>query len=271
MTPTQTYPIYEGAFWLFRNYSSRAVYLAATGNQAPPFDPTRAPQYWEDPAQVGKTGTVTYDWLDAADAAAGYVGTMTMPCADAAHVNLPGTYNYPAYVSQPTDAVEAGVYGVVGLVAANIVCLEADAQTLANTLAPLFPGLTPTVTQGATGVFYYIYGLDPRRVWYVTIGNQSYIAQELIEAQNSAGVGYPGSFTQKNGAINWVRGTPVIQPTGAAESVSVPMRPLLPGEQIVTYSVMPGSMGFMIIDLPLRIAAAQAAAAAALAALEAQA
>jgi hypothetical protein len=218
---------------LFPVYASRAAYQQATTNQAPPFDPTRPPQYWEDLSQAGKTGTVTYLIVNTANAATDYLGQLTITAAAAASVNLPGVYTYPPYVSAPTDAIEVGPFGTVGAASPNTVCLQASAQAVANAIAPLFPGLTPTVAQQTTGVYYYTYGVDPRRVWYVQVGTQSFIAQALIEAQNSHGVGYPGSFQLQNGAVNWVAGTPVTQPPATQASVATPIRQLLPNEEIV--------------------------------------
>jgi hypothetical protein len=217
---------------LFPVYASRAAYQQATGNQAPPFDSTRAPQYWEDPSEAGKSGTVTYLIVDTANPATGYLGQLTITAAAAARVNLPGIYIWPPYVSAPTDAIEVGPFGTVGAASPDAVCLQADAQAVANAIAPLFPGVTPTVAQDNNGVYHYTYGVDPRRVWYVQVGTRSFIAQGLIEAEYSHGVGYPGSFQLQNSAVVWVAGTPVTQPPATQLAVAVPIRQLLPNEQI---------------------------------------
>jgi hypothetical protein len=225
------YPI--SALDLFPVYASRAAYQQATTNQAPPFDPTRAPQYWEDLSQAGKSGTVTYLTVDTTDAATGYLGQLTITAVAAARVNLPGVYTYSPYVSAPTDAIEVGPFGTVGTASPDIVCLQADAQSVANAIAPLFPGLTPAVAQANSGVYHYTYGVDPRRVWYIQVGTQSFVAQTLIEAEYSHGIGYPGSFQLQNGALTWVAGTPVTQPPAAQASVATPIRQLLPNEEIL--------------------------------------
>lgn len=46
---------------LFPFYQSRKAYLEATGKEPPPFNPTRPPQRWEDPAALtSKARVITY-------------------------------------------------------------------------------------------------------------------------------------------------------------------------------------------------------------------
>jgi hypothetical protein len=163
---------------------------------------------------------------------------LTITAASAASVNLPGVYTYPPYVSAPTDAIEVGPFGTVGTASPDAVCLQPDAQAVANAIAKLFPGLTPTVAQENNRVYHYTYGVDQRRVWYILVGTQSFLAQSLIEAQYSHGIGYPGSFQLQNGGVVWVAGTPVTQPPASQQAVAVPIRQLLPNE---TIAHVPGS------------------------------
>ncbi len=217
---------------LFTVYASRAAYLQATGKQAPPFDPTRPAQYWEEPTQAGKSGSVTYYAIDTNSPATGYLAQLTIPCAQAASVNLPGVYNYPTYVSAPTDAVESGPFGIIGAVSPDTVCTQADAQATANAIAFLFPGQTPSVIQQNNGLFHNTYGVDPRRAWYIQIGTLMMLAQALIESQNSHGIGYPGAFDKANGGVVWIAGTPVTQPPAGQAAIATPVRQLLPNEVI---------------------------------------
>src|ERR1051326_1259676 len=89
---------------LFPTYASRAAYQQATGQQAPPFDPSQPLKRWFDPAPTGQSYLV----FDSSAADSGYVSQLAMPAAQAARLNLPGIYNYPAYVSPPTDAMQYG-------------------------------------------------------------------------------------------------------------------------------------------------------------------
>jgi hypothetical protein len=220
---------------LFPVYSTRAAYQQATGQQAPPFDPSHPLKGWADPAPSGQPYLV----FDATALVTGYVGQMTLTAAEAAQLNLPGVYNYPAYVSPPTDAVEVGPYGPLGPASPDQVCLQADAQAIANQIAPLYPGQVVSVVQENTGLFHYVYGLDPRRQWYIQIGNAGFNAQALIEAQNGHGTGAPGQWSLTSAGLNWVSDPPVTVAPANAVSIPVPIRPLLPNEQIVN---LPGSL-----------------------------
>jgi hypothetical protein len=235
--PTQpNQPQYQiSALDLFPVYATRAAYQQATGQQAPPFDATQPIKGWADPAPTGQPYLV----FDSTAVATGYVSQIALTPAQAAQINLPGVYNYPPYVSAPTDAVEVGPFGPLGPVSPDVVCLQADAQEIANQLAPLYPGQTLSVVQQNGGVFHFVYGLDPRRQWFIQIGNAAIVAQNLIEAQNSHGVGAPGEWTLTAGTLNWVSDTPVTVAPANAVTIPVPIRPLLPNEQFVD---LPGSL-----------------------------
>jgi len=220
---------------LFPVYATRAAYQQATAQQAPPFDATQPLKGWADPAPTGQPYLV----FDSTAAATGYVIQMTLTPAQATQLNLAGAYNYPAYVSPPTDAQEVGPYGPIGAVSPDQVCLQADAQTVANEIAPLYPGQTLAVVQENSGIFHYVYGLDPRRQWYIQIGNSAILAQGLIESQNGYGVGAPGNWALTSAGLNWVYDVPVTAAPANAITVPVPIRPLLPNEEIVN---LPGSL-----------------------------
>jgi hypothetical protein len=220
---------------LFPVYATRAAYQQATAQQAPPFDATQPLKGWADPAPTGQPYLV----FDSTAVATGYISQITLTPPQAAQLNLSGVYNYPAYVSAPTDAQEVGPYGPIGTVSPNQVCLQADAQTIANEIAPLYPGQTLSVVQENSGVYHYVYGLDPRRQWYIQIGNTAILAQALIETQNLSGVGAPGNWVLTSGALNWVYDAPVTAAPPNAVTVPVPIRPLLPNEEIVN---LPGSL-----------------------------
>ncbi len=219
---------------LFPVYTTRAAWLQGTGQQAPPFDATQPLKGWSDPAPSGQP----YLIFDATAPATGFVGQMTLTAAEAGSVNLPGTYNYPAYVSVPTDAMEVGPYGPIGSANPDQVCLQAAAQAVANQLAPLYPGQAVSVVQENNGLFHYVYGLDPRRQWYIQVGNQSFAAQPLIEAQNAHGVGAPGHWSVTTAGLNWIYDQPVTAAPANAVTIPVPIRPLMTNEQIVN---LPGS------------------------------
>jgi hypothetical protein len=235
--PTQPnqpqYPI--STLDLFPVYLTRAAYQQATAQQAQPFDAAQPLKGWADPAPTGQPYLV----FDSTAVATGYISQMTLTPAQASQLNLPGAYNYPAYVSPPTDAQEVGPYGPLGLVSPDQVCLQAAAQAIANEIASLYPGQTLSVVQENSGLFHYVYGLDPRRQWYIQIGNTVILAQALIETQNLGGVGAPGNWTLTAMGLNWVPDTPVTTAPPNAINIPVPIRALLPNEEIVH---LPGSL-----------------------------
>jgi len=233
--PTQPnqpqYPI--SVLNLFPVYTSRAAYQQATGQQAPPFDPSQPIKGWADPTPSGQSYLV-FD-----SAAPGYFDQLTVPPAQAARLNLPGVYTYPVYVSPPTDAMMYGPSGPLGPASPDQVCMQADAQAMANEIAPLYPGQTPIVAQENTGIYHYVYGVDPRRQWAIQIGGNVWVAQTLIEAQASHGVGAPGHWAVTSTGLDWIYDPPVTTAPANATTLPVPMRPLLPNEQIVH---LPGSL-----------------------------
>jgi hypothetical protein len=220
---------------LFPVYATRAAYQQATGQQAPPFDATQPLKGWADPAPTGQPYLV----FDSTALATGYVSQITLTPAQAAELNMPGVYNYPPYVAPPTDAVEVGPFGPIGPASPDQMCMQADAQTIANQIAPLYPGQTISVVQENTGIFHYVYGLDPRRQWYILIGNQAINAQALIEGQNGHGIGVPGDWVLTPAGLNWVYDTVITVAPATALTIPVPIRALLPNEVIVH---LPGSL-----------------------------
>ncbi len=229
--PTQpNQPQYQiAALDLFPVYASRAAYQQATGQQPPPFDVTQPLKDWADPAPSGQP----YLYFDSTAVATGFVSQMSLTAAQASQLNLAGVYSYPAYVSPPTDAVEVGPYGPIGSVSPDQVCLQADAQTVANQIAALYPGQTISVVQENSGVYHYVYGLDPRRQWYIQTGNQAFVAQALIEAQNAHGLGAPGHWSLTGAGLNWIYDPPATTAPANAVTVPAPIRALLANETIV--------------------------------------
>jgi hypothetical protein len=220
---------------LFPDYATRAAYQTATGQQAPPYNVALPVKGWTDPNCAANT---IYTVFDATAAATGYVVQLSVPLADCG-VNLPGAYTYPAFVPPaPTDATLVGPFGSVGNVSADSVCLKADAQALANTLAPLYAGSTLTVVDNSmAGIYHTVYGQDPRRQWGISISATSLpgvmYAQPVIESAARFGVGAPGHWSLAPlspglpAALNWVQDPQVINAPAGAVPVPVPIRALL--------------------------------------------
>jgi hypothetical protein len=235
-------PQYQiSALNLFPVYSTRAAYQQSTGRQAPPFDPAQPVKQWLDPAPTGQP----YYIFDPAAVATNYVSQLSLSPAQAATVNLPGPYNYPPYVVAPTDAQEYGPSGPLGPVNLDLICLQSDAQQILDEIQFLYPNQKLSVQQENTGVFYYVWGTDPRRAWYImpatgwTPTGVCLNAQKLIEAKNANGIGAPGHWVLEGAGPMWFYDRPPVEPPAGAAPLAVPIRNLLPNEQIVH---LPGSL-----------------------------
>ena len=237
-TPVQPdllqYPISD--LYLFTNYADRAAYLAAVGAQAPPFNPVLPIKGWADPAPGGQP----YLMFDST-APPSYTVEVTVPASAAGVVNLPGAYSYPAYVEAPTDAQEMGPYGSIGLVNPDTVCLQADAQALANEFTTLYGKTVTVVDNTAKGIYFVVYGTDPRRQWGLQVAGGPLFdyAQSFIEAAAEFGVGAPGHWTlvSNNGTPptmlpSWVQDPQATVAPANPVTLPVPIRALLSNERI---------------------------------------
>ena len=221
-----------GALYRFPNYATRALYLAATGKQAPIFDPSLPIKGWADPAPDGSPYLLF---------ANGVVQSLSIPSSAASAVNLPGAYAYPQYVAQPTVAIVVGPYGGVGPVNPDELCDYADAQALAVTFSALYGKAVTVVDNTTAGIYWVEYGTETRRMWGLQVagGPLFDFAQAFIIAQcQQYGIGSPGgwSLVSNNGnpATMIPAWTPTAQVTTAppnALTLGVPIRALLSTEK----------------------------------------
>jgi hypothetical protein len=226
----------------FPQYLTRAAYQLATGQQAPAFNPALPVKQWFDPAPNGQPYLVF-------DTTAGELLTLPLPASVAAAVNLPGTYNFPAFDDEPTDATLNWPYGVSGPINPSTVCLETEAQAIASEIAFLFPGQTVSVVDSsAVGVFYTVYHSDPRRQWGIVVNGVSpsgaghaLYAKALMIQSYVAGVGAPGHFiyTPAPGepaddpTFQFIQDAQVTTAPAGSLTLPVPISPLPAGEQFV--------------------------------------
>jgi hypothetical protein len=252
MTPAPTYPFPESQLNLTVNYASRAA-AAAAGIAVGPYNAAQPIKGWALPA-----GGV-FSYFDPNSPATGYVGTMPpLSDADAAQINLPGAYTYPAYTVAPCPITWAGGSGDVS----GFVCLKADAQAVMALIQPLYPKVTLSLAETDQGQFAFAYAAgELRREWAIEPLGKN--AQELIAAMNAAGAGAPGSF-----ALVTIEGFPnqlvwqaapqvTIAPAGAL-TLPVPIRALNPGESIQPVTgVLPGSNAFQVVNTAAQLAYAQ--------------
>jgi len=121
------------------------------------------------------------------------------------------TVTYPPFVDTPTDAQLMGPNGFICLVNTSELCSAADAQAIANMVAPLFPGKTVSIFDAsvtANSAYYIVYKVDTRRQWVLLVNGVSpgapagttnaymwptYIKTLMLQSY-AQGVGAPGSF-----------------------------------------------------------------------------
>lgn len=219
---------------------TRQSYLNAFGVQPPDFDATKPPKFWFDStvdlsnsANVAVYQTVQLDGITAS------IVQLQMPATQAASVNIPGLVTYPPYVIQPTTATMGGQPFNADVLS--------DLQDAIN-LAASFGLGSSTVFDGdpTFGPFLVDYpATEPRRQWMILFKGAPVSVGILLSNMNAQGIGSPGAWDLTGPQPVWV---PVPPPPDGITSgvpqpgttVSVPVRPLLPNEEIV--STLGGAM-----------------------------
>jgi hypothetical protein len=225
---------------LFTTYT-RASYLAAFGQQAPAWDPSRVRKSWfdstvdtSDPSNVAVYKVISID-------STGNWGVhqMLMPASEAASVNLPGAVTYPPYSVPPTQVTSGG-----SPINPNYLSLQSDAQALMTAL-----GGTGLLAESGNSVFPIIYpASEPRRIWDFVIDGQLVNAGALLLAQNANGIGAPGHWDLTSGEPVW-KADPA-PPTGENDARPprwIPVRDLLPNEKLQA-----GLMGVSVVRTDLQ-------------------
>jgi hypothetical protein len=224
---------------LFQTYS-RTSYLAAFGIQAPVWDPSRVAKYWFD-STVDPSVTVNaaYTVVDVRSAS---LQQLVLPASEAASVNIPGAYAYPPYVIAPTDATKGG---------APVNPAWFSLQSQAQALMTQFGG-SNLVDAGITPLNPIIYPADElRRMWNFTLHGIPINAGMLLASQNSQGIGAPGQWDLSSGSPVWMAAPPA--PTGLDDTRPprpVPVRSLVPGEQLIASPLGLGGVTVVRTDVP---------------------
>ena len=242
MSPSTNKPI--SSLYLFPVYSTRAAYLAATGQQAPPFNPALPIKQWSDPAPSGQPYLMF-------DTKAGVTFELPLPAAFASAVNLPGAATYAAFVETPTDATQNCTFPWVAPTPLDpaTLCTQAEAQAEANEVASFFPGKTVTIAQAPYGSFYASFPADElRRQWCILVNGVSpygagfnLYAKTLIIDKAARGVDSPGHFIYTpapgepagDNTFQWVADSQVVTPPANAVTLPVPIQPLQADQQFV--------------------------------------
>ena len=213
--------------------ATRAAITAATGSQPGPYDSTQPVQLFN---WSGANPTACFDPSNASN---GFITMETL----LALMNVPGDFVYSAYVAVQTEAT----WSLPGSPALSIVPIylasQADAQKVGDAI------MEQIIDFGVSGrtAAYDTNDLLPnvewngetRRFWELTVKNSDnsvfagpFNLGLMIAAQNSEGVGYPGSFIWNKPSLNWVAQVPNNNPPAGYKTALTPLLPIAPGYYI---------------------------------------
>lgn len=237
---------------LFQTYT-RSSFFAAFGVESPPFNSAWPVKNWFDSTANPAVPTVYYSL---ATATQGATSQIILPAEMAPFLLQPGQANvlnlidevvaYLPYTVQPTTAYESsGPYHLP----INPYYLSTPEQ--AQQFSQILGGGPVTNYQLAAGpagnvIVYPDLATDPRQ-WYEfkdSHGQTQYPGLLLLQ-ENALGVGHPGSWVDNGTSWAWQAAyvPPPVAPTGPL--VPMPMRQLLPTEQVVSVSM---GMGVMVVN-----------------------
>lgn len=231
------------ALGLFQTFT-RDTYQSSFGVQAPAWDPARLRKTWFDSTvDTSDAANVVVYKIVARDATGnGILKQMVISTEESATVNLPGAVTYPPYIVAPTNATRGGAP-----INASYLSLESDARALMAII-----GGTALGDEGATAIYPVIYPPDePRRMWGILIGGQSFNVGALLALRNANGAGSPGSWDTSSGGPVWTPAPPA--PTGVDDMRpprDMPVRDLRPNEKLQA-----GMMGVSVVRTDLQQAA----------------
>jgi hypothetical protein len=208
-----------------RRYN-RDSYFAEFGEQAPPFDSSRPPKFWFDstaldnhePDERLAYTKLVYDVFVPFD----------LKASEAATVNLPGVYQYPAYQVEPTPAVVLSVVNSPETpINARHLSSKEDAEAIVSELGTAYS--ESNLTDGPYSVDWRG---ETRRFYQVRFKNNLLNVGQLLILKNAGGVGAPGAWNLDGDEPTW---TPALQETGENDprpEVPVPVRRLASVERL---------------------------------------
>lgn len=232
---------------LFSKFT-RDTYLAAFGEQAPPFDATKQPKYWFDSSvpvnDMAYTinGVFPITWKDngngTADKASILINNRT-----ASAVNIPGHYNYPK--ADPPKA--SGVFMQAGsakqyIDASLLATMDQAKKLIADAeAAGIDMDDTPQVVDYAIPYNLQFEQDEVRQVITVSPkGGYANNVGQLLKQQSANGVGYPGLWASSNGSLVWRPSTPT--ETNSFPEIPVPQRDLKSNERFETAGMIGGTV-----------------------------
>lgn len=242
---------------------NRKTFAAVLAQQAPPFNPKEKwVKYWWDStvADADPDGPYAYHYVVLG--ATPKIAPMVITNGEACSVNIPGSYNYPAYVVQPTKAYVVGPMGRVGLIPADRLSTRIQADKLRDLIQNnLQNGVKLVVGEDRldASVFRYVFSTaafaEPRRLWHIGYaegGNTGYLnVGNVLHHMYANGIGAPGKFLRDNsgtGLIVWRSDTVAEDASQTLPECPIPVRALDSDETLVRRS--PFDLGSIHRRLP---------------------
>ncbi len=220
----------------FPLYKDRAEFKAASGIDAPAFNPAWPIKQWFDPAAPASP---SYQIWDGSVTEPGLV-SLTMPQAEAGTVNLPGLRTFPAYEPAPTNARRQLQFGSFSgpIQAADPAMLSTKAE--ADALAALV-GATVVMYSAINQFWHYDWGTETRRDYILQYRGQvsGPFVGNLLQDMNGNGVGAPGHWSASQIAAGQLQWVPEVVDDGSGAHPVMDI-PLQLGADEELYSVMLG-------------------------------
>jgi hypothetical protein len=205
------------------HFNDRTDFEDTTGEQPPPFDPSRPPKHWRSGA-VGTSPVYKYQSIDRGK---GTYFDAQIEAGMVSRLNLPGRYRYPDWNPKTTEAQTESGHRLGG----GQICLESQALRLMEELGALGQTAGPFESKHMGGSRIIYPADEKRRVWSIVFKGRVHNGGLLLSFRNRPGVGYPGEWVDSDPDPMFRAITPVTK--NALPSIAIPYRPLRGDERFV--------------------------------------